>query len=204
VNKHVSSRLFTATLLLAGVALRPMISFADDYWNHRNNADNWHRPPWERTPVPKLFDARGNVVGPVALGSTSSDDGGVVLDIDGILVYVNFERITLDGGFTRSATQMQWSGSEPSFGSLDCSGTAYISYINSTLRPVSIRRQGKQVTLYIAAAGREEKQILRSEIDSGSCLGYENNPYLLPSDVWRVERTFDLTNRYPEPLRVGY
>ncbi|SAL75375.1 hypothetical protein AWB67_04749 [Caballeronia terrestris] len=203
MDKQLVKKLCTFTMLLTSVATTPLISHAQDSRDVQRDPDrteNWHRPWRERAPTPKLFDARGTVVGDIALGRTSSDDGGVVLDIDGVLVYVGFERISLDGGFTRSATQMRWSGSEPFYGGANCTGTAYIWYINSPLRPVSIMRQGSQVTLLIAVEGREEHRTLVSNSEGGTCIGN----YAVPNDVWRVERTFDLTSKYPEPLRVGF
>jgi hypothetical protein len=60
-------------------------------------------------------------------------------------------------------------------------------------------RKGAQVTLLIAVDGRAEDHTLASELDGGDCVGN----YSLVDSVWRVESTLDLTEKYPEPLRVG-
>jgi hypothetical protein len=202
VNKHVVKRLCTLSVLLSFFSSSLTISYAygEDVNGGLNDAEKWHRPRHDQAPTPRLYDARGNVVGDIALGSTSNDDGGIVLDIEGVLVYVGFERISLDGGFTRSATQMQWAGSEPYYGGANCTGAAYIWYINSPLRPVSLVRKGTQVTLLIAAEGRQEHPTLASNLQDGVCVGN----YAVPNDVWPVISTFDLTSKYPEPLRVGF
>ena len=93
--------------------------------------------------IPKLYDARGNLVGEVVIGRTSNDTGAVVFDVNGALIYVKFSRVSQGIGFPRSATQMIWddNSSGPVFDGPNCTGTAYV-FANSILRPATLVREG--------------------------------------------------------------
>ncbi len=151
--------------------------------------------------IPKLYDARGNLVGEVVIGRTFNDTGAVVVDVNGALIYVKFSRVSQGIGFPRSATRMVWNddSSGPVFDGPNCTGTAYV-FANSVLRPAALVREGAKATLFVGAEGRAEDHTIRSSFIDGQCVG--RDPYVFA--VWRVETTLDLTGKYPEPLRVGF
>jgi hypothetical protein len=152
-------------------------------------------------PVAKLIDANGKLVGKLvyfdAYGALT--EGGVVLSIQGALVYAGIHRITTL--FVESASQLQWSGVHPQFSGPNCSGTVYIPSATGPLRPTAIVRNGATATLYVASGAPTQMVTVRSEDASLGCSPYDSPSQ---SSAWTVESTFDLTQHYPEPLRVGF
>ncbi|MFM0052772.1 hypothetical protein [Caballeronia grimmiae] len=149
--------------------------------------------------VPRLYDARGQIVGDVVAGSNNNGTGAVLLNVEGVLVLAEFVRMGSESG--ESASQMQWLSGELDFGGPNCTGEPYIRYTGTPLRPTTAYSRNSHVTLLIAVEGRQEVRRIVSFGDSTGCYG-DNIGYL--DSVWRVERSINLTEKYPEPLRVGW
>lgn len=132
------------------------------------------------------------------IGSDDGDGGDVLLDVDGVLVLASFVRIGGPDG-TKSASQMEWFDGEVQFGTPNCTGEPYLLYTGTPLRPKAAYSRDSHVVLYIAVDGPQEAHRLESSGDSFGCYeaGYVDT-------VWRVERSIDLTEKYPGPLRVGW
>jgi hypothetical protein len=150
--------------------------------------------------VPKLYDARGKLVGEVVIDSTFNGQGAVVLNVNGAVVHVRLSRLSKGFGFPESATQMIWYDDPAlAYDGPNCTGAPNV-FPDSVLRPSAIVREGAKVTLLIGAEGPAENHTILSRSFLGQCVG--NDPYVEPA--WRVESTVDLTAKYPEPLRVGF
>jgi hypothetical protein len=128
MDKHDVRRLLVRPLLLLFAVGTPLPSYGEVEvaTSGVGGERTEHRfPMWKGKDVlPKLYDARGNLIGEIVVGSADSDDGGVVLSVNGVRVYAGFSRISKDGDFTRSATQMRWNDREPRYGGPNCSGAA--------------------------------------------------------------------------------
>ncbi|SAL52569.1 hypothetical protein [Caballeronia humi] len=147
----------------------------------------------------KLFAANGKFVGKVVYYGWSSE-GGVLLKINGVLVYAGINRVTTPpGSGLYSATQMQWSGDSPTYTVPNCSGTVYIGYPSGPFRPTATVRSGATAVLHIGSVSPQQLVTVRSENYAGTCYNYD---YTYQKGVWTVESTFDLTQNYPEPLRI--
>jgi hypothetical protein len=99
---------------------------------------------------------------------------------------------------------MEWIGNAAHFAGPNCSGTPYISSVPAAvpLLPAAIVRNGAIATLYVASRGRQQAV---SVMSAGGYWGidcFSNNGGEIRA--WAVESTIDLTQRYPEPLRVGF
>jgi hypothetical protein len=128
---------------------------------------------------------------------------GVILNIHGTPVYAGITRIRLDQG-EKSATEMEWAGNAAHFTGPNCSGTPYLSTVPPAvpLRPAAIVRNGAIATLYVASRGRQQ---WITAISAGGLWGTDCwDNYGGELRAWAVESTIELTQRYPEPLRVGF
>lgn len=201
MDKHFLQWLLAAFLLGISATEGISLSHGEDKQvspQPSNARETGHR---EHHLIPKLYDARGALVGDVVIGHRFDDIGDVVINVNGALVLVSFSRLSQGLGFPSSATQMVWNeGSlSPVFDGPNCTGTAYV-FGNSVLRPVGFVRQGAKVTVFVGAEGRAENHRIVSELNGGQCVS--RDPYVFL--VWRVETTLDLTAKHPEPLRVGF
>lgn len=77
------------------------------------------------------------------------------------------------------------------------------------LRPAAIVRKGPKATLYVASSGPKQTLTLpsRGGYTAGAVYGNPDvdcSEYGLEVPAWKVGNTFDLTQHYPEPLRIGF
>ncbi|SAL75345.1 hypothetical protein AWB67_04745 [Caballeronia terrestris] len=184
-----------ALVLLSALWGTSSVSAADVEDSARHDRDH---------PVAKLFDANGKFVGELEYFDVFGDPGaGVILNIHGTPVYAGITRIRLDQG-EKSATEMEWAGNAAHFTGPNCSGTPYLSTVPPAvpLRPAAIVRNGAIATLYVASRGRQQ---WITAISAGGLWGTDCwDNYGGELRAWAVESTIDLTQRYPEPLRVGF
>lgn len=203
MNRRSFHKLLTSTLVCASTMLAPVTAHAqgaslrqpDEY--ERNSSSS--RVSGAHGIVPKLYDARGRLVGEIVTGSDDRDGGAVLLNVEGVLVAAPFERLPGDAG-TRSASRMAWSVGALRYDGPDCTGTPYVASTGSPLRPATAIRRDAHVTLYIAVEGRVEDHTTVSVWEGTNC--YRGYPPFVDK-VWRIENSIDLSDRYPEPLRVG-
>jgi hypothetical protein len=149
-----------------------------------------------------LYDARGTLVGDVVFVSGIDYDGGVVLELHGVFVFAGFSRA---GGYqTKDAlsnSEFVWQYPRLAYDNPNCAGTPYVYYEGGPYRPSAIERKGNTATLYIATDTTSKAVNISSNIGSyGYC--FSGAP-LYVSTGWPVESTVDLTQLYPEPLRIG-
>jgi hypothetical protein len=186
---RVNKQLVATFVLLSALWGAGSVAIADDEDSLHHNSDR---------PVPKLFDANGKYVGNVVyFGEPEFGDPGVILNIHGALVYASIKR-PLD-----SPTQLQWHGFGPSYSGPNCSGTVFVQYARGPFRPAAIVRSGATATLYVASGTLQQMVTVQSTVTGPpeTCWS-ESSSYVIPA--WTVESTFDLTQHYPEPLRVGF
>jgi len=170
----------------------------------------------------QVFDAQGHRVGRLAsLGGSN----GVLLDSDGVPIFAVIERKSDANG--TSATEFQWSApSVLSYPTADCSGAPVVRYDSDIYRQQAARpslavRTGADVTIYIAAEGYSVAVKNVSAFSSAhgcenlvgaprttcpdGCVWPPSQAYVLPyaSQAWPVAGTYELTRRFPEPLRIG-
>lgn len=174
----------------------------------------------------QVFDAQGQRVGRLtSLGGTD----GVLLNMNGVPLFAAIERRSTSGG--TSATDFQWAASSVlSYASPGCSGAPLVRYdANSdpnlfrqqAARPSLAVRSGADVTLYFAGDGYSATTLNVSgytvehgcealsaaprEVCEAGCVWPPSHAYVLPKvlQAWPAAGTFELTRRYPEPLRIG-
>jgi hypothetical protein len=183
----VSNRIFNSLVLLSALFGTCLATAADENGGARHGRDG---------PVAKVFDANGRVVGEMMYFQGYP---GVVLNIHGAPVYAGITRIG-NGYFEQSATDLKWSSGDAAFAGPNCSGTVYVVSDVGVLRPTATVRNGSTVTLYVASGSRQQAVLISSVGEPGvDCSSYSPAQRL----VWAVESIFDLTQNYPEPLRIG-
>ena len=192
------------------------LSYGDD--GHRGNDSLPARGPRHF----QVVDALGHRVGRLTtLGGTD----GVLLDSGGVPIFAAIERKSDSNG--TSATDFQWSApSVLSYPTAGCSGPPSVRYDATTYRQQAARptmavRTGQDVTVYIAAAGYSS--VLRNVSASSAAHGCESlagaprstcgdgcvwppsHAYALPyaSQAWPLAGIYELTQRFPEPLRIS-
>ncbi|SAL78632.1 hypothetical protein AWB66_05884 [Caballeronia telluris] len=161
------------------------------------------RPEGKHASV-RLYDARGTVVGDVVYVSGIGYDGGVVLNVKGVFVFAGISRVGNVGpGGATSASEMRWQYPQLAYSGENCSGTPYIYYERGAFRPSAIERKGTTATLYIAQDTVSQTTPIGS---FGAVIGdpicIRGAPVFV-SKAWPVESTLDLTQLYPEPLRIA-
>jgi hypothetical protein len=205
-------RAFVAALFTCAVAA----SYGDDALRGR---DPFHDT---RARHLQVFDAQGHRVG--RLTSLGGSDG-VLLDSDGVPIFAAIERRSDSNG--TSATDFQWSApSVLSYPTANCSGAPVVRYDSDIYRQQAARpsmavRTGTDVTVYIAAEGYsvamrnvsafsavhgcEDLVSAPRSTCSDGCVWPPSQAYVLPyaSQAWPVAGTYELTRRFPEPLRIG-
>ncbi|SAL75369.1 hypothetical protein AWB67_04748 [Caballeronia terrestris] len=204
----MNRRLFLATkfaLLLALAAFTNFVS-AHDRWDDGNDQGGGSRALQGRhekvSPKARLYDARGTVIGDVIYVGGIDYDGGVLLNFSGVLVFAGFSRA---GGYQTndalSNSEFVWQYPQLAYSNPNCTGTPYIYYDGGPYRPSAIERKGNTATLYIAKDTLSQTVTMGSSIGGyGSC--YAGAPVYV-SKAWSVESTVDLTQLFPEPLRIG-
>ncbi|SAL75332.1 hypothetical protein AWB67_04743 [Caballeronia terrestris] len=204
MNKRlVNSLVLSAALLGAWPA-----AAADEEDSARHDSDR---------PVAKLLDANGRVVGKLVYFDYGGyitpyerlAQGGVILNIQGVLAYASVVR---SNPADESVRALKWYGNPGYFSGPNCSGEVYVLLSAfGPLRPAAIVRKGPKATLYVASSKPRETVTLRS----GG--GYTPSGYINPDidcndyggqtteiKAWKIGSTFDLTQHYPEPLRIGF
>jgi hypothetical protein len=183
---EVNNRIFNSLVLLSALLGTCWAAAADEDDRARHDRDR---------PVAKLFDANGKLVGKMVY----FQGPGVVLNIHGAPVYAGITRIG-DGYLEQSATDLKWSSGTGAFAGPNCSGTIYVTSEAGVLRPTATVRNGSTVTLYVASGGRQQTVLLSSWGEPGADC-FSARPVQLRA--WAVESIFDLSQNYPEPLRIG-
>jgi hypothetical protein len=179
-------------IVLAFLVLIAVSASADDSQDRRQSGGSDERH------IPKVFDAQGKLVGPLA-GSSGGD--GVYLNVGGEVVFAAIARQT--SGTQVSATQWQWAttGFIP-YASSDCSGPPLMFYYSGVYPSMAVR-QGVDVVLYIASGEYSttvHASSLRANPNIDQCTTYS---YDLP--VFLVDPSgYALTQHYPEPLTIRY
>ncbi|MFM0049276.1 hypothetical protein [Caballeronia grimmiae] len=152
----------------------------------------------------RLYDARGTLVGDVLYVDGSYHRGGVVLNVDGVFVFAGFARV---GGFGTgqplSSSKLAWQYPQLAYSGENCTGTPYIYYERGAFRPSAIARVGNTATLYIAKDTQSQRINFGSYVNSMNYEPCSNGQPLFAENAWPVERTIDLTQLHPEPLRIG-
>jgi hypothetical protein len=165
-------------------------------------------------PVLALYDSNGALVGPIV--SYGFQDG-VMLTIDREVVFVPVVRAQAVGppsdisnqSIEYSASQLVWmSAPGVYFGASNCVGASYMSVsdafynIYAPVRPSIPVRAGANVTLYVASDNSSTSTAVASFFATvlNSCQSFQPDSI----ELWKSERTFDLTGHYPEPLSAHY
>lgn len=152
----------------------------------------------------RLYDARGTVVGDVVYVSGRGYDAGVVLNVKGVSVFAGFIRVgTFRNGGNTASDEMMWQYPRLAYSGKNCSGTPYVYYEPGTFRPSAIERKGTTATLYIARDTVSEVTQFGSSISEGYPPPCDKGGPPRVDRAWPVESTIDLTQLYPEPLRIG-
>lgn len=196
-------KLILATCLVCSTSL----VIADDHHDRHDDPMSFR--------IPKVFDAQGKIVGPLASFSGRS---GVFLSINGALVLVPIIHRPRDATQTglsaeRSSSEFQWSDVDSvPYASADCSGTPLVPQTgqradDSGPRPSIVVRQGVDVTVYVAAATYSKSQVTGSYRTLGpgstsSC--FAESPGNFTDPAWPSETAYPMTQHYPEPLRVSF
>lgn len=147
----------------------------------------------------KVVDAQGKVVGRLA---TLAETEGVWLKIGHAVAFlpIAHRRIAVN---TWSASEFEWSASTyTAFPTGDCSGPPLVLYTRAG-RPVTLLRQGAEVTAFIAGdvrSGAANIGSMQSSYSTTTCAKTGGSGY----DYWIPQGTFSLTQHYPEPLSVRY
>ncbi|MGA9916056.1 hypothetical protein [Paraburkholderia sp.] len=193
--------LLVVALLAAGVT---SLSYGDEgtpSTGHENGEGAQGR-------VLKVFDGKGKIVGP--LTSSGSTDG-VVLTVSGIATFVAISRPANATTGQYPASQYVWTDIGGQYPTTDCSGPTVISGLPAAppeiLRPSIVLRQGASATLFIAPDAPTTTVTIQSASSDGACQTYGTNPSVPPvftENAWRVEKTYSLTQNYPEPLTIHY
>jgi hypothetical protein len=165
-------------------------------------------------PVLALYDSSGALIGPIV--SYGYLDG-VVLTIDRAVVFVPIVRAHVSGlpndisnqSVEYSASQLVWmSAPGVYFVASDCAGVTYMGVsdaffnIYAPVRPSISVRADANVTLYIASDSTSTSTAVSSFFATvlNSCQSFQPDSI----ELWKSERTFDLTGHYPEPLSAHY
>jgi hypothetical protein len=147
----------------------------------------------DEAPVLRLYDANGQVIGPLA--SYGGSDG-VFLTVNGVVVFARISRI--DPSLPYSVTLFAWSNSSRvDYESANCSGTPAIEWQSGGPRPSVSMRQGTETVLYVGSDTNTQQLPVASAIVDGRCISF---PFTLP--LVRAESSFSLTQHYPVPLTV--
>jgi hypothetical protein len=150
-------------------------------------------------PILKVVDAQGKIVGRL---STLAETEGVYMKIGDAVAFmpIAHRRITVN---TWSASQFEWSASTyTAFPTGDCSGAPLVLYTRAG-RPVTLLRQGGEVTAYIAGdvrSGASNIGSIQSSYSTTTCLKTGGSG----SGYWLPQSTYSLTQHYPEPLSIRY
>jgi hypothetical protein len=143
----------------------------------------------------KVFDATGKRVG--LLASYSGADG-VYVTANGTTTFVRIGREPATPGTARS--RFVWAtASDVGFDSADYSGQPIVPFDSNWPRPSVAIRQGSEVVVYIGADTNSD-QIKASSFLNGTACSARS----LTTQSVRPESSFSVSQRYPEPLTIGY
>jgi hypothetical protein len=205
VNRRMNTAAKCALLVVSTVSTAHVS--AQDHWDGVGG-QRWHGRDFDHARGPaslgaRLYDARGTLIGDVLYVRGIDYSGGVVLNIKGVFVFAGF---SFAGGYQINEplnnSELVWQYPQLIYSDAHCTGTPYIYYEGGPYRPSAIERKGNTATLYIA------KDTISQNVPlTGSSIGAYGTCYSLTpvwvSKGWPVESTVDLTQLYPEPLRIG-
>jgi hypothetical protein len=162
-------------------------------------------------PILKVYDANGRLVGALGtfggFGEPGTSYDAVSISVDGAMTFAAIERISDITGAHQSPTQFRWSLTQSVvFEGPSCTGTPVIDYRTSGPRPSVAVLEGNDIVLYVASSANTGATIFGSQrfiyADSVQC-----NPG--DGSIGRgqgalPESSVVLTQRYPEPLTIGF
>lgn len=157
----------------------------------------------QKHPVLKVFDAKGQLVGPLSQAGLAE---GVVLTIGSASTFAAITRPFDDTGRLH-ASKYAWTGNGLSYPTADCSGPPVILNGPPVFRPSMVDRRGASATLYIGPDGPATLVTVQSRSVEGACESLtdgHSNPPPVTANVWSVQTVYSLTDNYPEPLTVHY
>jgi hypothetical protein len=153
--------------------------------------------PGTRIPSLKLYDAHHRIIG--LLASYNGLDG-VYLTINGAITFVRITRQPNASGVGVSATNYVWSPYyDVTFESADCSGQLVINYDASWPRSSAAVLEGGDVVVYVGSDTNTTPITSSSYLNGTTCIV---RPATMPSV--RPESSLAVSQRYPEPLTIGY
>jgi hypothetical protein len=147
-------------------------------------------------PALKVYDAHHKVIG--QLVSYNGADG-VYLTINGATTFTRIGRLTDASGTGHPANAFAWVPSATNFESADCSGQPVVNYDSNWPRSSVSLRQGADVVVYVGSDTNTTPIATTSVLEYGSCTVLKMNAQSV-----RPESTYDVTQRYPEPLTIDY
>lgn len=189
-------------MLVVLLVLCASVSAADER-DERDKRDDRAHSGENTLRQPMVYDAQGKRVGPLEVYSGVN---GVYLAIDGepVFVAVNHKRV---GPLQYSASQYEWVGyTFVPYPSHDCTGSVAVADAGSPA-PAMPLREGADVTVYIAGkqmSGNVQVWSFRQTDPSTGATTCLTSLSDQGANYWAIERTYPLTQHYPEPLRVAY
>ncbi|MDR5880333.1 hypothetical protein [Caballeronia sp. LZ032] len=152
-------------------------------------------------PALKVYDAHHKAIG--LLASYNGADG-VYIAINGATTFVRIGR-PLDAAGSGTATgapanAFAWSTLNTAyFESTDCSGQPVINYDSNWPRSSVAVRQGDDVVVYVGSDTNTTPIPAASILNGTSCVVQKSTMQSV-----RPESSFDVSQRYPEPLTIDY
>ncbi|MDR5822176.1 hypothetical protein [Caballeronia sp. LZ043] len=152
-------------------------------------------------PALKVYDAHHKAIG--LLASYNGADG-VYIAINGATTFVRIGR-PLDAAGSGTATgapanAFAWSTLNTAyFESADCSGQPVINYDSNWPRSSVAVRQGADVVVYVGSDTNTTPIPAASILNGTSCVVQKSTMQSV-----RPESSFDVSQRYPEPLTIDY
>jgi hypothetical protein len=146
----------------------------------------------------RVFDARGVVIG---LLVANGGQDGVYLTINGTVTFAPITHWTNGGSYMPYLpSRFQWAASSVVFFETgDCTGSPVIGSVVFGIRPSAVVRHDTDAMIYVVGDTNATPITVSSFLNDGLC-GKSTGP--LP--LLRAEATLSLTQRYPEPLTIGY
>jgi hypothetical protein len=189
--------------------------FVGAAWAYAGDREEQHngRSGEGRGGPPKVYDAQGKYVGQL---ETNSGTDGVFLTLNGVVTFAGIARlsVTTPAGIilSVSATQFQWASKNSiNYQSADCSGAPFMDWLVQLApyalgpRPSVAVRLGTDVVLYVAGEADSTTISARSYRQSPNSSACQTLSVPIEHDLsFLSERSYPLTQMYPEPLTIRY
>jgi hypothetical protein len=145
----------------------------------------------------KVFDANGKAIG--LLSSVSGADG-VFLSVNGTITFARIVPQTPVAGTPSNPIRYIWgSNYDVGFASTDCSGQPTLDYSVNWPRPSAVLRQGSDATIYVGSDTTTTPASIKSFLSGTTCSLRNGAAQSVP-----VESSLSLSQKYPEPMTIGY